>query len=65
MKKRIIGVLAIVLSMAALAPPASAIPYHVRIDGDTDDVTNGICARVNVTIFGSPIGTGPDPICLT
>jgi len=49
----------------AVAPSASAIPIHVRVDGDTDELTDGICARVNVTIFGNPIGTGATPICLS
>jgi hypothetical protein len=67
--KKALAVLAMVVglsgTLAAVAPSASAIPIHVRIDGDTDELANGICVRINITIFGNTIGTGPEPICLT
>jgi hypothetical protein len=54
MKKRIIAVAAMVMSISGLFAAASAPPASASI-----------CVRVNITIFGTgPIGTGPVPICV-
>jgi hypothetical protein len=33
------------------------------VDGDVPSTP--LCVRVNITLFGNPIGTGPEFICLT
>ena len=50
---------------AAVAQPASAIPIRVENKINMDPPNDEqYCARVNVTLFGNRIGTGPDYICI-
>jgi hypothetical protein len=67
--KKVLAVAAVVLGLSgasvAAAPSASAIPVHVRGAVDGDVPSTPLCVRVNITLFGNPIGTGPEFICLT
>jgi hypothetical protein len=64
--KKLLAVLAVAVgvtgSSIAGAPSATAIPVHVRADGDVPG--DARCVRINITLFGTPIGTGPEFICI-
>lgn len=52
-------------AFAMTASSASAIPFgaNVGVNGDTDDIER-VCTRANVRLFGNPIGTGEEKICV-
>ena len=52
-------------TFVAAAPSASALPIAGRLNVDGDPPNDeSLCVRVNITLFGNPIGTGPDFICI-
>jgi hypothetical protein len=67
--KKVFAVVALVLGITgtslAVAPPASSLPVFVGaiIDGDPPN-DDGLCIRINITLFGNPIGTGPEFTCI-
>lgn len=50
---------------AVAAPAANAIPIHFRGSADLDPPNDEeLCIRINVTIRGTTIGTGPEFVCI-
>ena len=50
---------------AVVAPAATAAPIHVGGTADLDPAAPlPLCARVNITVRSTTVGTGPEFVCI-